>query len=358
MSVSSSSSQNSGVSGRSGLPSRVTAAKLSRARPSEERRRDSQLTARAPPVHATDSIMRTYVRQSTALYSLSGGRHHASLDSRTALTRYAARRMRRKIIRCVGGRSRGESLRSTARPRRHPDRRARRTLEGTARRFADVYGASLDTWYDFLPTFRRSVAALDRHPSSALSRRFGIRCVSLGEWRHSLREQGLHRAGLDVRPLHEPRRDAESEVDMAITLNYGSNRACDGGGEPSEAGAWVAHAKQRGYRVTYWTVGNEVYGSWEYDLHAHPHDPHTYAQAVRDGYYPAVKAGRSRTPGSASSSTRRRSRLERRRAARGAALRFRRASLLSGVQQRQRSLSSRGGDRHGSRTISKACAAR
>jgi hypothetical protein len=32
-----------------------------------------------------------------------------------------------------------------------------------------------------------------------------------------------------------------------------------------------------------------VYGSWEYDLHAHPHDPHTYSTAVRTGYYPAVK---------------------------------------------------------------------
>jgi hypothetical protein len=37
-------------------------------------------------------------------------------------------------------------------------------------------------------------------------------------------------------------------------------------------------------------VGNEVYGSWEYDLHAHAHDPHTYATAVRTAYYPAVKA--------------------------------------------------------------------
>jgi hypothetical protein len=78
-------------------------------------------------------------------------------------------------------------------------------------------------------------------------------------------------------------------LDTAITLNYGSNRACNGGGDPGEAAAWVAHAKSKGYSVRYWTVGNENYGSWEYDLHANKHDPVTYAGAVRAGYYPAVK---------------------------------------------------------------------
>ena len=82
---------------------------------------------------------------------------------------------------------------------------------------------------------------------------------------------------------------APLHIDVAITLNYGSNRACNGGGEPSEAAAWVAEAKSHGYRAEYWTVGNEVYGSWEYDLHPHPHDPATYSNAVRTGYYPAVK---------------------------------------------------------------------
>ena len=77
--------------------------------------------------------------------------------------------------------------------------------------------------------------------------------------------------------------------DVAITLNYGTNRACNGGGEPSEAASWVAHAKAHGERVSAWTVGNESYGSWETDLHPKPHDPHTYSKAVHDGYYPAVK---------------------------------------------------------------------
>jgi alpha-L-arabinofuranosidase len=80
-------------------------------------------------------------------------------------------------------------------------------------------------------------------------------------------------------------------ADIAITLDYGSDPACTGGGLPTEAAAWVSYAKSHGYTAAkYWTVGNEVYGTWEYDLHAHPHDPHTYAAAVHTGYYPDVKA--------------------------------------------------------------------
>jgi hypothetical protein len=77
--------------------------------------------------------------------------------------------------------------------------------------------------------------------------------------------------------------------DVGVTLNYGSNAACNAGGDPTEAAAWVAYAKQKAYKVTHWTVGNEVYGSWEYDLHSAPHDPTTYANAVATGYYPDIK---------------------------------------------------------------------
>jgi hypothetical protein len=87
--------------------------------------------------------------------------------------------------------------------------------------------------------------------------------------------------------------ETPAKLDVAITLNYGSNAACSGGGDPTEAAAWVAHAKQQDDNVSYWTVGNEVYGSWEYDLHAKPNDPTTYANAVATGYYPDVKAADS-----------------------------------------------------------------
>jgi hypothetical protein len=79
------------------------------------------------------------------------------------------------------------------------------------------------------------------------------------------------------------------KLDVAVTVNYGSNAACNAGGDPTEAAAWVTYAKAHGDKVSHWTVGNEVYGSWEYDLHPAPHDATTYAQAVAMGFYPDMK---------------------------------------------------------------------
>ncbi|MBD5654186.1 MAG: hypothetical protein IAI50_03270 [Candidatus Eremiobacteraeota bacterium] len=82
-----------------------------------------------------------------------------------------------------------------------------------------------------------------------------------------------------------------AKLDVAITLNYGSNGACNAGGDPTEAAGWVDYANnQKHYGIKYWTVGNEVYGSWEYDLHSPAHDSATYANAVATGYYPDIKA--------------------------------------------------------------------
>jgi hypothetical protein len=81
-----------------------------------------------------------------------------------------------------------------------------------------------------------------------------------------------------------------AQVDVAITLNYGSNAAGKGGGDPQEAAAWVAEAKAKGYRVPYWTVGNEVFGSWSTDLNEKPHDATTYATKVANAFYPRIKA--------------------------------------------------------------------
>jgi hypothetical protein len=81
-------------------------------------------------------------------------------------------------------------------------------------------------------------------------------------------------------------------LEAAITVNYGSNAGCNGGGSPSEAAAWVGHARSKGYDIRYWSVGNEVYGGWEFDLHAKANDPTTYAKAVAgsSGYYQLMKA--------------------------------------------------------------------
>ena len=85
---------------------------------------------------------------------------------------------------------------------------------------------------------------------------------------------------------------APGNLDFAITVNYGTDETCDGPGDPAEAAAWVAAARTAGYAGRHWTVGNEVYGSWETDLHAKPHDAATYVAAIdaADGYYAAMKA--------------------------------------------------------------------
>ncbi len=85
-----------------------------------------------------------------------------------------------------------------------------------------------------------------------------------------------------------------AKVDLAITVDYGSNAACNGGGDPVEAAAWVTYAKTHNIAVSHWTIGNEVYGSWEYDLHAKPNDAATYAAAVATGFYPAIKAANAK----------------------------------------------------------------
>jgi hypothetical protein len=80
-----------------------------------------------------------------------------------------------------------------------------------------------------------------------------------------------------------------AHLDVAITLNYGSDSTCALPGDPAVAAAWVAYARAQNYQITHWTVGNESYGHWETDLHANQWDPTTYAAAVKNGYYPQIK---------------------------------------------------------------------
>lgn len=76
-----------------------------------------------------------------------------------------------------------------------------------------------------------------------------------------------------------------------ITVNYGS-------GTPEEARDWVQYANiTRGGNVKYWTIGNECYGTWEYDTKPFRHDAHTYAHFTRDAVLlmkavdPTIKVG-------------------------------------------------------------------
>jgi len=88
-----------------------------------------------------------------------------------------------------------------------------------------------------------------------------------------------------------------AKLDVALTANYGSNTTCTAGGDPSEAAAWVTAALNAGITPSHMTVGNEEYGSWEYDLHSTPNDPTIYADAVvgASGYYQLLKAASPNT---------------------------------------------------------------
>ena len=80
-----------------------------------------------------------------------------------------------------------------------------------------------------------------------------------------------------------------------ITVNYGSDVAGTGGGDPSEAAGWVDYANNtKKYGVKYWEIGNEIYGNgeygakWEKDLHS-DHSPTAYGSNVA-AFAAAMKA--------------------------------------------------------------------
>jgi hypothetical protein len=66
-----------------------------------------------------------------------------------------------------------------------------------------------------------------------------------------------------------------SGAQAIVTVNYGSNAEGTGGGDPAEAADWVRYAnKEKGWKIAYWEIGNEIGGNgffgpeWECDLHA------------------------------------------------------------------------------------------
>lgn len=93
-------------------------------------------------------------------------------------------------------------------------------------------------------------------------------------------------------------------LDVNITVNYGSNATCTGGGDPNEAAAWVDHANnQMHYGIKYWSIGNEqYYGSpivgttlTTPDFNVLPTAPPsagstTYANLIATQFYPLIKA--------------------------------------------------------------------
>lgn len=151
-----------------------------------------------------------------------------------------------------------------------------------------VRGANMAVWYDITQSglaasFKKAAFTATRWPGGSDSDLYHWKTNSLCAGGYANANSTFDNFMEDVaRPAH---------LDIAITLDYGSNAACSAGGDPHEAAAWVDYANNtKKYGVKYWTVGNEVYGSWEYDLHKKPNDAATYAAAVANGYYPLIKA--------------------------------------------------------------------
>lgn len=72
-----------------------------------------------------------------------------------------------------------------------------------------------------------------------------------------------------------------------VTVNYGSNASATAGGNPDVAARWVAYAKAHHDPVSFWEVGNEVYGKWETNFHknkgasGYAHNFLIYARAMK-----------------------------------------------------------------------------
>ena len=81
-------------------------------------------------------------------------------------------------------------------------------------------------------------------------------------------------------------------LDVVYTVNYGTNPPdCNAGGDPKvNARDLVHYAKQKGYKIHSWEIGNEIPATTtETDFHADPHTGSSYVQN-EPAFYDAIKA--------------------------------------------------------------------
>jgi hypothetical protein len=150
----------------------------------------------------------------------------------------------------------------------------------------EMVGVNMANWYDV--TAPGGATALTV-AGIRTARWPGGSAADLFHWRTNTSCRGafVHPNATYDRFMTEVARPARLAV--SVTLNYGTNAACNGPGDAAEALSWIDHALSAGDPVVRWTIGNEVYGPWEADLHAKPHDAATYARAVAEDFYPSIK---------------------------------------------------------------------
>ncbi len=161
---------------------------------------------------------------------------------------------------------------------------------------SSVLGAGMAVWFDIMQhgmakSFVTAGITTTRWPGGHAADRY--------HWRTNSYGSGSCSSGYNVgKPNPNATFDhfmahiaSPAHLDVAITVNYGSNPPCTGGADPAEAAAWVAYANAtKAYNLTWWTVGNEQYTPDSLDLRSSPHDPSQYAQVVSQDYYQQMKA--------------------------------------------------------------------
>jgi hypothetical protein len=164
-----------------------------------------------------------------------------------------------------------------------------------------VLGANAEVWFDF---GKPGLAASFEQAGMVTTRWPGGHAADRYHWRTNKYSIGSCSDGFHV---GQPNPNSTfndfmqgvalpAHLDVAITVNYGSNPQCDGGAKRNEAPAWVRYANNtKGYNITWWTVGNEQYTQDSLDLRSKPHDPTQYAKIVKRDYYHQMKAA-SRIP--------------------------------------------------------------
>ncbi len=164
-----------------------------------------------------------------------------------------------------------------------------------------VLGANEEVWFDIA---RPGLAASFVKAGMVTTRWPGGHAADRYHWRTNTYSRGTCSSGLHV-GLPNPNSTFNhymqdvvipAHLDVAITVNYGSDQKCEHGANPKEASDWVSYANnKKGYNITWWTVGNEQYTLDSLDLRSKPHDASQYAQVVKRNYYKQMKAA-SRIP--------------------------------------------------------------
>lgn len=175
----------------------------------------------------------------------------------------------------------------------------------------DVFGANLPSSMDFtssngnlsatVSTFQSAHFGMVRWPLALLSDYYHWQTNSFSSCAQSAWGPLLSRTPFDafMQNIAQP-----LGLDVNITVNYGSNVTCTGGGDPNEAAAWVDYANnQMHYGIKYWSIGNEQYyggptlGSTfsTPDFNVSSSDPPsqgsaTYANLIATQFYPLMKA--------------------------------------------------------------------